>query len=72
MVITNGVITRDDLDPLVNRKGDIVEEKYPKLFPYADQGVINYVLANKKHAKQTTVRFHDFFIWPGEDRAKSH
>jgi hypothetical protein len=71
MVITNGVITRDDLDGLVTRKGGLVEEKYPRLFPYADQGVINYVLALKKQAGQASVRYHDFFIWPGEERVKS-
>lgn len=69
IVITNGAITREDLDQMVVRKNGRFHEKWPEIFNYADQGIINYILAWKKQKKEITVRYRDFFIWPGIERA---
>jgi len=41
------------------------------LFPYADQGLLNYVLSKAMADQRCTVRYADFWIWSGEMAAQN-
>lgn len=65
LVATGNIIHEADIDPLVVKHNGILSEKNPGTFPHADQGIINYVLAKKYKEQKATVRYVDFWIWPG-------
>jgi len=63
LVITRDLLTRDDFDGLVKFDSTGFHALAPDgLFPYADQGILNYVLAKVK-ARGLTVAYHDFWLW---------
>jgi lipopolysaccharide biosynthesis glycosyltransferase len=71
IVLTRGIICRDDFKGLVSfdESGSRAVAP-PGLFPYADQGILNYVLA-KKRFEGIAVRYADFWCWPGHEPAKA-
>lgn len=70
LVITRDLLDRSDFDGLVDFSENGFRAVAPKgLFPYADQGILNYVLA-KKRKDGVTVRHADFWCWSGLPEAK--
>lgn len=64
MVVTSGIIQREDLEPLIEFE-PVVSCRNDDIFRYADQGVLNYVLARAQEQNRATVRYVQFWIWPG-------
>lgn len=68
VVITRGLFERADFENLVDFTPNGFYTLAPVgLFPYADQGIFNYVLAKKAQCGQCTVRYADFWYWSGLD-----
>lgn len=65
IVISPGLISENDINDLIIKHNGIIQEKYPGVFPHADQGVINYILAKKISDNKVSVKYHQFWIWPG-------
>jgi hypothetical protein len=69
LVVTTGIVTEKEIDDLLVFKNGRIMEKYPGLFPHADQGVINYLLTKKIQAG-FRVRYVPFWLWPGVPEAQ--
>ena len=69
LVITTGIVTEKEIDDLLIFQNGRILEKKPGLFPHADQGVINYLLAKKMQAG-FSVRYVPFWLWPGVPEAQ--
>jgi hypothetical protein len=64
LVVKGGRFSIDDFKDFVDFDKCPMQLKYPKLFPYADQGILNYVVSKKVFEKQLSVRYLDgFFLW---------
>lgn len=64
MIVTGGFLKKEDFGEILNM-GTEIKCKYPQYFKYNDQGVLNYVLTAAKDKKEYTVRYDDFWMWPG-------
>lgn len=69
LVVSTGVITKQDFDGLVD--WNTRQVKYPEVFRLAEQGVLNYVVHRKMQRGQLTVRRHPFMMWPGDSEHAS-
>ena len=71
IVITTGRITMEHLDEFLILPEGLLKPVYNHAFRYADQGLLNYLLAKLSQEGSATVRYHDFFLWPNDPvRAK--
>lgn len=68
-ICTGGKIRYEDFAEVVEF-GQKVTSKYPDVFKYADQGVINYVIAKKSLDRTVTVAYSDFWMWPALEAAQ--
>jgi hypothetical protein len=63
MVGRGGVIRPGDLDPFVDHSVRPTAGRFPDLFRWFDQGVLNFVLAEKVREGAATVRPFSFMRW---------
>ena len=68
LVITSGMLTEADLDPVVQLHPSIAN-RYPEIFKHGDQGALNYVCARAHQAGRIRLAYDDFWIWPGMPQA---
>lgn len=70
MVVTGGILNKTDFENVMEF-GKQIKNKYPNVLAYTDQGVLNYVLVKQSTNKNITLRYADFWIWPGLPEAES-
>jgi lipopolysaccharide biosynthesis glycosyltransferase len=68
MVVKNKVIRESEIDDLLIMQNGTLTVKYPDIFMYADQGILNYVLACKKNT--ISIGYYDFWLWAGGEKAQ--
>lgn len=64
MVITTGLLGNGELDKVVDI-GSGPRVKFPEALRYTDQGVLNYLLHRASQDGRASVRYLDFWRWPG-------
>lgn len=62
---TSGIFSRDDLARFVDWNVSPPQGKLPKLFPLADQGVLNFLLARESQKGRIRLAETPFMIWGG-------
>jgi hypothetical protein len=70
MVITTNKITMQQLDDFLVLPKGLLKPVYQDIFRFADQGIINYILAKLSQEGSASVRYHDFMLWPELPKAK--
>ena len=68
MVMTSGVLNEDDFASVVTFD-PLIKNKFPKMLRHGDQGVLNYVFTKCSQLGKISVRYVDFWIWPGVPEA---
>ena len=68
VVMTGGLLTEADLSPVIDM-GESISNKYPQIFRFTDQGVLNYLLVKAHDEGKIRLRYDDFWIWPGTPAA---
>jgi lipopolysaccharide biosynthesis glycosyltransferase len=69
MVVTTGLLNKGDFLSVMDF-GPPVRNKYPDALAYTDQGVLNYVLVKQRLNGRVSIRYEDFWIWPGMPEAE--
>lgn len=69
IILSSGVIQKSDCAAAVEFEPRF-RSKHPELFKHADQGVLNYVLVKAAQKGKATIRYADFWIWPGLEEAQ--
>jgi hypothetical protein len=69
LVVTSGILTAADFAPVADFSSRAVRTLHEGL-RYADQGGMNYVFTKAAAARRLSIRYLDFWIWPGEKRAR--
>lgn len=64
MVLTSGLLTEADLSPVIDL-GETITNRYPHIFKHGDQGVLNYIFAKAHSEGKISLKYSDFWIWPG-------
>lgn len=68
IVMTSGIFEEKDYSPLVDFNPPM-QNKYPHIFKHGDQGIMNYVFAKANQTGKASVRYDDFWVWPGLELA---
>lgn len=68
MVVTSGILTQKDFEEVCTFDVNITC-KYPDVFHYADQGVLNYVLAANKESNNYSIKYVNYWLWPASSEA---
>jgi hypothetical protein len=72
LVLTRGLLSESDFESVLEFSDGSFQCRTPAgLFPYADQGLLNYVLAKAATDRRCTIRYADFWIWSGEKAAQN-
>jgi hypothetical protein len=64
IVITSGLLSEEDLEGAIAMK-PTVRNAQPEIFAWHEQGPVNYVLRRAQLRGRLTMRYDDFWIWPG-------
>ncbi len=64
MVVTGDLLSEDDFAPVVDL-GPPITNRFPDMLRYGDQGALNYVVAKASVAGKLTVKYVNFWLWPG-------
>lgn len=71
VVLTRNRLSPKDFQGVVEfKEGRILSVAPPGLFPYADQGILNYVLARAVAHDVVRVTYAEFWCWSAADRAR--
>ncbi|MBW7942335.1 MAG: hypothetical protein H3C64_08045, partial [Candidatus Kuenenia stuttgartiensis] len=68
MVVTSGILNQKDFEEVCTFDEDITC-KYPNVFHYADQGVLNYILAFNRDRYDYSIKYENYWLWPAGDEA---
>lgn len=68
IVMTSGIFTKEYLSSAIDF-GDKISNKRPDIFKHGDQGCLNYLFTKAAMEQKISLRYHDFWIWPGVERA---
>ena len=64
IIMKSGIFKKTDFTPIINFKPKI-KSMYPEIFKHGDQGCLNYIFNKAAQEKRITLRYVDFWIWPG-------
>lgn len=64
IVMRSGIFKMLDFTPIINFEPRITSI-YPQIFKHGDQGCLNYIFNKAVQEKKITLKYHDFWIWPG-------
>ena len=64
IVMKSGIFKKTDFTPIINFKPKI-SSIYPEIFKHGDQGCLNYIFNKAVQEQRITLRYVDFWIWPG-------
>lgn len=70
IVMKSGVLKMKDFTPIINFNPTI-KSIYPEIFKHGDQGCLNYIFNKAAIEKRITLRYVDFWIWPGLPEARN-
>lgn len=70
LIVTPGKIRESDFMDMLERTPTGFRERHPGMFRYADQGLINYVLARGMQENRFQVAYHNFWRWSELDEVK--
>lgn len=70
ILMTSGLLTEADFTAVINFEPNITN-RFPKMLKHGDQGALNYVLTKAQQQGKITVRYADFWLWPGQPEANS-
>ncbi len=70
LVITTDKISMQQLDGFLDFPKGSLKPVYQDAMRYTDQGLLNYILTKLSQKGRATVRYHNFWIWPGLPKAK--
>ena len=70
IVMTSGILKEKDFSSVVEFEPNIIN-KHPDIFKHGDQGPLNYIFAKTFQQGKITLRYEDFWIWPGIPAAES-
>ncbi|HTN46475.1 MAG TPA: glycosyltransferase [Flavipsychrobacter sp.] len=68
IVLTSGIFSKADCSEVIEFD-PLFKNKYPDVLRYTDQGTLNYILHKAQKEEKVTVRYDDFWIWPGLPKA---
>jgi len=68
--MTSGILKASDFSPVISFD-PVIKNKYPKMLRHGDQGALNYVFAKSSQEGKISIKYVDFWIWPGVPEAQT-